>query len=327
MTISKYICLFFSYAILGWIMEVVLSLIQHKKFINRGFMIGPYCPIYGAGGTAISMFLQGYKESPIVLFCVAIVICGVLEYLTSYIMEKVFKARWWDYSKKKYNINGRVCLETIIPFGLLGCFIIYVLNPSILYALNKIPENTLNVIVGIFTSLFVIDFIISFFVISRLRSTVKQVNTDYTYDNTEEITKKVKEILSSRTIFDRRLINAFPKISIEEVKQKIKEKTDQVKENVSKVKDEATEKIKEGAVKVKETTIKMTGEATEKIKEGAAKVKETTVKAKENAAEKIKESATKVKESTAKAKEGATEKFKASTNKVKKSNSRNEKEQ
>ena len=273
MTISQYICLFFCYAILGWIMEVVSGLIQNKKFVNRGFMVGPYCPIYGAGGTAITVFLSGYKENPFVLFCVCIVICGVLEYLTSYIMEKIFKARWWDYTRKKFNINGRVCLETIVPFGILGCIIIYVLNPFVLKCIAHFPEqifsNTMWVLVGIFT----VDFIVSFFVISRLRKTVKQVNKNYTYDNTEEITKKVKEILLSRTIFDRRLIEAFPKFSIEDVKKRIKETTEQVKENVARVKDEATEKIKESAAKVKETTIKVKDEAAEKIKETTHKLK------------------------------------------------------
>ena len=290
-------------------MEVTLGIIQNKKFVNRGFMIGPYCPIYGAGSTAITVFLQKYVDDPIVLFCVAIVICGVLEYSTSYIMEKIFKARWWDYSKKRFNINGRVCLETIIPFGLLGCLIIYVLNPFILSLLSRASSNVLNTIAIVLLSTFIIDFIISYFVIYRLRKTVKQVNRDEGYDNTEEITKKVKEILSNKTILDRRLINAFPKISIEDVKKKIKEKTDQVKESVSKVKDEATEKIKEGAVKVKETTIKVKEEATEKIKESAVKVKETTIKAKEEATEKIREGANKVKESA-----------KRTTDKIKKEN-------
>ena len=300
MTTVLYIFLFFIYSILGWTMEVIVSLIHRKKFVNRGFMIGPYCPIYGWGGLAITICLQDYAKNPIILFCVAVVICGVLEYLTSYIMEKIFKARWWDYSQKKYNINGRVCLETIIPFGLLGCLIIYAINPLALLLLNKIPINIQNIIAIALVSIFVIDFIISYFVISRLRSTVKAVNAKSTHDDTEEITKKVREILSSRSIFDKRLINAFPKFSIDDVKKKLKEKTDQVKENVSKVKDEATEKIIEGAIKVKETTIKVKDGATEKIKESADKVKETTAKAKDGATQKIKDGANKVKESAKK---------------------------
>ena len=146
MNLKIYFFLFLIYSITGWLIEVIGGLIQNKKFVNRGFMIGPYCPIYGIGGVLITILLQDYVNNPFVLFCVAIVICGVLEYLTSYIMEKVFKARWWDYSKKKFNINGRVCLETIIPFGLLGCFIMYVSNPFIENLLNKVPQNILNIL-------------------------------------------------------------------------------------------------------------------------------------------------------------------------------------
>lgn len=274
-SITLYFFLFFIYSITGWTIEVIEGIIQNKKFVNRGFMIGPYCPIYGVGGVLITIFLQDYVGNPFVLFCVAIVICGVLEYLTSYIMEKVFKARWWDYSKKKFNINGRVCLETIIPFGLLGCFIMYVSNPFIKSLLQKVPNNVLNIAFYICTSIYLLDFMISFFVISGLRKTVKSVNKDNPYDNTEEITKQVKEILRNKGILNRRLIDAFPKVSIEKVKQRIKEKTEQVKENVSKVRDEATEKIKESAAKVKESTIKAKDETSEKIKEGANKVKES----------------------------------------------------
>lgn len=278
MSIKIYFFLFLIYATIGWLIEVVGQLIKVKKFVNRGFMIGPYCPIYGVGGVLISIILKDYVSNPFVLFCVAIVICGALEYLTSYIMEKVFKARWWDYSKNKFNINGRICLETLIPFGILGCVIMYVSNPIFIYLLNMIPENILNVLFYVLSSIYLIDLVISFAIIFGLRKTVKTVNTDNPSDNTEEITKQVKEILRNKGVLNRRLIDAFPKVSIEKVKQKIKEKTVQVKENVAKVKDEATEKIKESAAKVKETTIKAKEETAEKIKEGANKVKKSLKK-------------------------------------------------
>ena len=297
MDIKIYFFLFLIYSMIGWGMEVILGIIQNKKFVNRGFMIGPYCPIYGCGGELITIFLQKYINDPLVLFCVAIIICGLLEYFTSYIMEKVFKARWWDYSKSKFNINGRVCLETIIPFGLLGCFIMYVSNPFFIKILQKVDDKLLQILFIILLISFLVDFFVSFFVISRLRKTVKQVNKENVYDNTEEITRKVKEILAGKTLLDRRLINAFPKISIEKVKQKIKETTEQVKENVNKVKEETTEKIKEIEVKVKESTAKAKIEAAEFIKDGASKIKENTIRVKEETADKLRESASKVKES------------------------------
>lgn len=201
---------------------------------------------------------------------------------------KFFKARWWDYSKRKFNINGRICLETIIPFGLLGCFIIYISNPFFINLINKMNKNTINIIAIVLLVIFITDFVISFFIISRLRKTAKEVNEKNSGDNTEEITKKVKEILTNKSILDRRLINAFPKINIDKIKARIKENTDKVKETASKVKEEAAEKIKESAEKMKETTIKVKEDATEKIKDGATKVKKTTAKVKDETVQKFK---------------------------------------
>ena len=129
--IRFYFLLFISYSVIGWIMETILKTIEYKKFVNRGFLIGPYCPIYGCGALLMTFLLQGYVHDPIVLFVFNIIICSILEYSTSYIMEKIFKARWWDYSYTKYNINGRICLDTMIPFGLLGLLMMYVINPFI----------------------------------------------------------------------------------------------------------------------------------------------------------------------------------------------------
>ncbi len=269
-----YFFLFLIYAIMGWCMEVVWGYIQTKKWVNRGFLIGPYCPIYGCGGVLITLCLSEFTEYPFGIFCTSIVICGVLEYLTSYIMEKIFKARWWDYRKRKFNINGRVCLETIIPFGLLSCMILYGTNPFFIGILESMTERSIQITFITCLIIFLTDFVISFTVIARLRKTVKQVNKNETVDNTEEITNKVKEILlSSKSALDRRLIKAFPKISIEDVKKRIIETTTQVKESVAKVTESAAEHIKESAAQVKESTMKIKDEVADKIKESTEKFK------------------------------------------------------
>ena len=268
MDFRMYFLLFLIYAMMGWCMEVIWGYSQTKKWVNRGFLVGPYCPIYGWGGVLITIFLQDFTDYPFAIFCSSIVICGVLEYLTSYVMEKLFKARWWDYKKRKFNINGRVCLETIIPFGVLSCMILYLTNPFFMGILESMEDASLQVLFIVCLSIFLADTFISFTVISRLRKTVKQVNKNETADNTEEITKKVREILlGSKSILDRRLINAFPKISIDDVKKRIKETTEQVKESVVKVTETAAEHIKESAAQVKESTIRVKEEVTEHIKD------------------------------------------------------------
>lgn len=140
----------------------------------------------------------------------AVVICSVIEYSTSFIMEKLFNARWWDYSNNKFNINGRICLETMIPFGFAGLILMYMINPLITKFLLLIPNVILNVIAIIIFILFLIDNIISFRIILGFKNTTfSQEN-----DNTAEITLRVKEALIKKSKFSKRLIKSFPNLKI-----------------------------------------------------------------------------------------------------------------
>ncbi len=224
-SIEIYILLFFTYAILGWLMEVGCKLVETKKFINRGFLIGPYCPIYGWGAIIITLLLNKYLADPIALFIMAIVICSIIEYATSYFMEKIYHARWWDYSRRKYNINGRICLETMIPFGILGVLIMYFANPFFTGIYEKIPENALTVICSFLVIVFLIDNIIS----SHIISTIKVEGIKAEKDNTREITEKVKQILQSKSFLHKRLINAFP--DIKNIRGKLKLKIEEKRRN------------------------------------------------------------------------------------------------
>lgn len=197
---------FIIYSMIGWLMEVICKLIQYKRFINRGFMIGPWCPIYGIGSISLVLLLDNYKNNPVVLFFMAILICSVIEYTISFVMEKLFNARWWDYSNKKFNVNGRICLNTMIPFGILGVLVVYFVNPFIYNLLSKIPLNVLNIIVYSLLIIFIIDFIISFDIIFKFKDTLKKTEKD----STEEISKRVREVFLSKGVLYRRLVKAFP---------------------------------------------------------------------------------------------------------------------
>ncbi len=222
--VVNYILLFFIYSFLGWIMEVIQGLILNKKFVNRGFLIGPCCSIYGYGVLLITLCLSHLKPYPISLFVLCIAVCGILEYLTSYFMEKIFKARWWDYSKDKFNINGRVCLRTLSAFGLLGLLIIYVLNPFFLGLMEKMSQGLLLGVTVVLLVIYFVDNIISFNVVKNIK-----ITTNLVRDNTEEITEKVKEILLKQSMLTRRLIKAFPNIKIIDVRKKIKEEVEKIK--------------------------------------------------------------------------------------------------
>lgn len=250
--IKIYFLLFIIYSIMGWIMEVLCSLFYRKKFVNRGFLIGPYCPIYGSGAILITLLLKKYFNDPITLFIMAILLCGVLEYLTSYGMEKIFHLRWWDYSKKKFNLNGRVCLDTIIPFGILGVIIMYATNPFFLDKLNGLSEQTLNIIVYSVLIIYVIDNIISLITISGIRKTTASVSEENKEDNTEEITKKVREILlgKQKAFTQKRLVNAYPKLQT--IRIKVKEKIDKTKEEIDQRIDKTREIIDDKIDKTKD---------------------------------------------------------------------------
>lgn len=221
--VRDYFLLFIIYSFIGWVMEVFFTLFTEKKLMNRGFYIGPYCPIYGVGCILILLVCSQYKDYPLVLFAFSVFIASILEYFTSYFMEKLFKARWWDYSNRKFNLNGRICLETMVPFGLIACFVIYVLNPFIMGLLGKLSSSCLNISAIVLLVLFVIDFIISFNVINNFKKTVKSVSVN---DRTEDVNKYVKTVLLKKSILHRRLIKSFPKIQthIDKLKEDFKKK-------------------------------------------------------------------------------------------------------
>lgn len=226
--ICNIILLFFIYSILGWIVEVIYTRITDKKWINRGFLIGPICPIYGCGSILLLFILEQYQKDLFVVFLGSIFVCSILEYTTSYLLEKIFNARWWDYSKFKFNINGRICLETMLPFGVGGALIVCFINPIVLSILYKIPIIIRLIVSIIMSIIFLVDLIVSFNVISKIKLNINNITTD----NTEEIKKKVKNIFLSKSYVYRRIIKAFPDlfsrtvnfVTLEKIRKKNKEK-------------------------------------------------------------------------------------------------------
>lgn len=208
---EKWVMLFFAYSIIGWIIEVVDNYIEKGRFINRGFLIGPYCPIYGCGGLLITIFLEKYSNDILVLFILSMVLCAVLEYFTSYIMEKLFHIRWWNYTNYKFNINGRICLEMMIPFGFLGVILICYINPILNNIFNAVSINLFNVCTYILMGLFILDSIVSLRIIFGLEDIVTNVKQD----STEKVTNQVRKIIidSNKELYHR-IIDAFPKLQI-----------------------------------------------------------------------------------------------------------------
>ncbi len=207
-TICYHFLFFFGVSVLGWLVETTYCSIRARKLnLNRGFLIGPYIPLYGCGGLLCLWFLNRYYSDPLVVFILAFVGFSSLEYFTSYLMEKLFNARWWDYSNIKYNINGRIVLSNSFLFGIMGLLFIYLVNPFYSSLLEGIPEGVLEIISVLCFLVFLTDFIVSFVIIYRLKSTTRKLK-----DSTNEISEQVKEELQKNSFLKKRLLDAFPKL-------------------------------------------------------------------------------------------------------------------
>ena len=220
MNIQNIYFLFWIYSILGWCMETTIVSISKKRFINRGFFIGPYCPIYGTGGILL-LSISKYKTEPIVVFILSIVICSVVEYLTSYFLELIYRIRWWDYSNRMFNINGRICLFNAICFGLLGMIMVCFLNPyflDILNSFNYTIKLIITIILGLGTTF---DIVITFVTMFDIKKTVLSIK-DKTIgnlfktnkDSTEEISKKVRSIIKDKSIIHKHLTKAYSNFKV-----------------------------------------------------------------------------------------------------------------
>ena len=168
-------------------------------------------------------------------------------------MEKIFKARWWDYSTRKFNINGRICLETLIPFGIAGTAITIWINPFFLKYINMVPENIMNIIIGVVCLLFVIDNIISFKIIFNLKEMTKEFK-----DNTDEISNKVKKIIRKKMFLYKRLVHSFPRLKEnvfyskwDEIKKKIEESKEEIAIKIDNSKEEIRNKINSSKEEIK----------------------------------------------------------------------------
>lgn len=205
------VLLFFAYALLGWCIEVTLKYFQFHRFINRGFLTGPWLPIYGSGAVLITLAVDGLAplESSVgTTFALSFVLCGTVEYMTSFVLEKRYHARWWDYSRKPMNLHGRVWIGNLILFGLGGVLIVKVLNPVFLGVFGMLTLSGREILAAGLGGLFLADCVMSHFVLKLVKTGVESSEAD----NTEEISREVRLLLHDRSVFHRRFADAYPEV-------------------------------------------------------------------------------------------------------------------
>lgn len=191
----RFVLYFTIFAVMGYIAEAINSFLHKGRLSNRGFLFGPYLPIYGFGAVAMIALWQMIPHDNVFLtFFVAMMIGVVLEYITSYVLEKIFHLRWWDYSKSdKLNINGRVCLRNSVIFGLGGCVFCYLLLPAVNNVINAMPHLALIIIAMMMVVVYLIDFIASSY--ANLKVKNMEEFSKAVGDQTKEIKKNAKKVI------------------------------------------------------------------------------------------------------------------------------------
>ena len=150
---------FIIYCVCGWIWESSFCSIKAKKWINRGFLMGPYIPIYGCGALVVYLTLYPLKEDLWLVYMGGVVFPTILEFLTSWLMEKLFAATWWDYSNEKFNIQGRICLKVSLFWGFFSVIMVEILHPIVLALIDKLPRTAGQVLGSLFIVVFSADFV------------------------------------------------------------------------------------------------------------------------------------------------------------------------
>lgn len=169
----NYLWFFIIYSFLGWGIEVAFHTVTQGKFVNRGFLNGPVCPIYGFGMIILLYFLTPLTKSFILLFIGSVILTSTLEFITGFLLEKVFNDKWWDYSDKPFNIKGYICLSFSIMWGIGAVFVIDIIHPTVYKFISIFNNNLGNILISLFVSYFVADFVVTLLGILKINKRFK----------------------------------------------------------------------------------------------------------------------------------------------------------
>ena len=155
--IPLYILSFFFYSAAGWFIESLYRSIGEKRIINSGFLTGPMCPIYGTGALVMTVFLYNpFKDKPLLVFLLGLVLCDIVEYITSVLMEVLFHARWWDYTYEFLNVKGRICLKHTLYWGIVAISFVKLIHPHVDGVIMNLDVKTVRLmLIGIFVVFFI----------------------------------------------------------------------------------------------------------------------------------------------------------------------------
>lgn len=228
--LTQIVWYFLIFGFVGWVSEVIYAACIHRRFINRGFLSAPFCPIYGFGVVLIEILLGKETDSIFMLFVGSMVIATLLELLTGFLLEKGFKTRWWDYSDSKFNIFGYVNMGYSVLWGVSGAFVVKIVLPVLNTVINPIPWVVTSVIFLSVVIMLLLDFATTAGAIvginkqaralsgisSRIKEITKKLDSDPDGDTAElsdeyeRLVVRYKDILRKTTVIRRRILFAFP---------------------------------------------------------------------------------------------------------------------
>ncbi len=206
---------FFVYSFIGWLWETIYCSLEERKFVYRGFLSGPYCPIYGFGVLILLEVLSPIKGDVPLLFLVSVIVMSIFEYVVSFVLEKLFHQRWWDYSAEKFNIKGRIALKSSLFWGVMCLVIIYVLQPMIVpfadavVSISPLIPAALAIIVLI-DAIYTVTQLAGF---SRLLNQLRTIVDESPEILAQSISETVESLRKSGHLrfTERRLLRAFPR--------------------------------------------------------------------------------------------------------------------
>ena len=282
--------IFIIYAFIGWCTEVSYAALDTGKFVNRGFLNGPYCPIYGCGVVIVVAILTPLKENLLILFAGSFLLTSVLEYITGYILEKVFHNKWWDYSDKPFNIKGYVCLKFSIYWGLACTFIMDIIHPIIYAAIRFIPFVLGVVLLSIIMCVFAADCIITVTTILKFNKRLKVMDEmaasihRLSDEIGENIYENVTDVIEKSEKFQKTHVELMDKIS--ETKENIYGLPQTAKDKLAETTGASKDKFAETTGAAKDKLAETTGAAKDKLSETKESISELPQTAKNKLAEK-----------------------------------------
>ena len=279
---------FIIYAFVGWCTEVSYAALDTGKFVNRGFLNGPYCPIYGCGVVIVVAILTPLKENLFILFVGSFLLTTALEFVTGYILEKVFHNKWWDYSDKPFNIKGYICLKFSIYWGLACTFVMKIIHPMIYKAITWIPFIPGVVLLSILMCVFVVDCCITVSTILKFNKRLKLMDEmaasirklsdeigENIYENVTGVIEKSEEFQENHPELIDKL--AESKENILELHEATREKLADAKENITELHEATRERLadaKENITELHEATREKLADALEGKKQEYAEALE-----------------------------------------------------